>query len=143
MNAITQLKMRHTLRGVQQTARARQFLVVRAKQSGFGDGEGSKSSQKKKTSKRGKVSSRQDPNVQLRNNIKEFEEAAKAAGNQLTPSPSYPDNVVDVDLDSSSDTVPEVVTNRMLKRIAIFAGSPVLLGMMLFPLFYYVRSLSN
>ena len=81
--------------------------------------------------------------MQLRNNIKEFEEAAKAAGNQLTPSPSYPDNVVDVDLDSSSDTVPEVVTNRMLKRIAIFAGSPVLLGMMLFPLFYYVRSLSN
>lgn len=81
--------------------------------------------------------------MQLRNNIREFEEAAKAAevGNGV----SYPDNVVDVDMDAGGggDTVPEVVTNRMLKRIAIFAGSPVVFGMMLFPLFYYIKKVQG
>ena len=81
--------------------------------------------------------------MQLRNNIKEFEEAAKAAevGNGV----SYPDNVVDVDMGAGGggDTVPEVVTNRMLKSIAIFAGSPVVFGMMLFPLFYYIKKVQG
>ncbi len=127
-------------------------LVVRS-QSGFGQDRdtGNKAGQRapktsnktsKKTSKRGKESSRKDPNVQLQDNIREFEAAAKAAG--APGEPSSMDNVVDLDLDaSSSDTVPEVVTNRMLKRIAIFAGSPVLVGMLLFPLFYYVKKVQG
>ncbi len=109
----------------------------------------------KKTSKRGKESSRKDPNVQLQDNIREFEAAARAAGAPAEREQSYVDNVVDLDLDASSgtsytgdtgdtgDTVPEVVTNRMLKRIAIFAGSPVLVGMLLFPLFYYVKKVQG
>ena len=119
-------------------------LSVRS-QSGFGgESDAKKGGQRgpKKSSKRGKVSSRQDPNVQLRNNIKEFEEAVKAA--DVADKPSYMDNVVEVDMDASSnDTVPEVVTNRMLKRIAIFAGSPVVLGMLLFPLFYYIKKVQG
>ena len=124
--------------------RRRLPLVVRS-QSGFGDeSDAKKGGQRgqKKSSKRGKVSSRQDPNVQLRNNLKEFEEAVKSA--EAANDPSFVDNVVDVDLDaSSSDTVPEVVTNRMLKRIAIFAGSPVVFGMLLFPLFYYIKKVQG
>jgi len=74
--------------------------------------------------------------------LKEFEEAVKSA--EAANDPSFVDNVVDVDLDaSSSDTVPEVVTNRMLKRIAIFAGSPVVFGMLLFPLFYYIKKVQG
>lgn len=144
-----------TCGGARRARRARRpslLSVVVRSQSGFGQGKdtGNKAGPKKasktsKTSKRGKESSRKDPNLQLQSNIKEFEEAARAAGAASEISePSYVDNVVDVDLDaSSSDTVPEVVTNRMLKRIAIFAGSPVLVGMLLFPLFYYVKKVQG
>lgn len=129
------------------TCGRRPSLAVRSQsgfgQSGFGgkdDGKKGAQRAQKKTSKRGKDSSRKDPNVQLQNNIKEFEEAAREAAIE----PSYLDNVVEVDLDASaSDTVPELVTNRMLKRIAIFAGSPVLVGMLLFPLFYYVKKVQG
>jgi len=130
-------------------------LTVRS-QSGFGDGTDAKPSRgktsAKKTSKRGKVSSRQDPNVQLRNNVREFEEAAAkeaaargAAAKEAAVRETFADNVVDVDMDasSSSDTVPEAVTNRMLKRIFIFAGTPVVLGMLLFPLFYYIKKVEG
>ena len=93
-------------------------LVVRS-QSGFGqDGDTgkkagpraaktSKKTSKKtstKTSKRGKESSRKDPNVQLQDNIREFEAAARAAGAPAEREQSYVDNVVDLDLDASSGT---------------------------------------
>lgn len=35
--------------------------------------------------------------------------------------------------------VPEVVTNRMLKRIVLFMGVPVMTGMLLLPGFYYLK----
>lgn len=41
------------------------------------------------------------------------------------------------------DVVPEVVTNRMLKRIALTVGLPLFLGLLLFPLFYYLKVVSR
>eukprot|EP01025_Chloroclados_australasicus_P025755 TRINITY_DN2567_c0_g1_i21.p5 TRINITY_DN2567_c0_g1~~TRINITY_DN2567_c0_g1_i21.p5 ORF type:complete len:129 (+),score=19.37 TRINITY_DN2567_c0_g1_i21:276-662(+) len=35
--------------------------------------------------------------------------------------------------------VPQGVTDRMLKRIFIFTGIPVLLGFLLYPAFYYLK----
>ncbi|BBM97000.1 hypothetical protein MPTK1_1g02230 [Marchantia polymorpha subsp. ruderalis] len=37
------------------------------------------------------------------------------------------------------DVVPEVVTNRMLKRIALTVGVPLAVGVLFFPLFYYLK----
>lgn len=45
--------------------------------------------------------------------------------------------------DSSLATVPEQITNRMLKRILLFSGGAVLLGMLLFPAFYYVKKVQG
>ena len=39
----------------------------------------------------------------------------------------------------STAAVPEVVTNRMLKRVIVFMGTPVFGGILLFPLFYYLK----
>jgi hypothetical protein len=37
------------------------------------------------------------------------------------------------------DVVDPVVTNRMLSRVLVFAGLPVLCGLLLYPLFYYLK----
>ena len=37
--------------------------------------------------------------------------------------------------------VPSYVANRMLRRIAIFSGVPVFLGLCLLPVFYYLQVL--
>ena len=39
----------------------------------------------------------------------------------------------------SSDAVPEVVTNRMLRRVILFMGTPVFGGILLFPFFYWLK----
>ena len=39
----------------------------------------------------------------------------------------------------SSDVVPEVVTNRMLRRVILFMGTPVFGGILLFPFFYWLK----
>lgn len=39
----------------------------------------------------------------------------------------------------STAAVPEVVTDRMLKRVILFMGTPVFGGILLFPLFYYLK----
>jgi hypothetical protein len=39
----------------------------------------------------------------------------------------------------SAEAVPEAVTDRMLKRIVIFMGVPVFSGILLFPLFYWLK----
>jgi hypothetical protein len=39
----------------------------------------------------------------------------------------------------NSDAVPEAVTNRMLKRVILFSGTPVFGGILLFPLFYWLK----
>lgn len=123
-------------------------------QGGFGEGPDDATSTRgkarsKKVSKRGKVSSRQDPKLQLKQNASEFEKKYGAVDNKYNSKyddDKYDSNVVDLDLDggaSTSDTVPEAVTNRMLKRIFIFAGTPVLCGMLLFPLFYYIKKVQG
>ena len=42
-----------------------------------------------------------------------------------------------------SDTVPEQITDRMLIRIALFSGGPIVFGMLLFPLFYYIKKVQG
>eukprot|EP00271_Cylindrocystis_brebissonii_P016061 TRINITY_DN39231_c0_g1_i1.p1 TRINITY_DN39231_c0_g1~~TRINITY_DN39231_c0_g1_i1.p1 ORF type:complete len:215 (-),score=25.11 TRINITY_DN39231_c0_g1_i1:317-961(-) len=43
------------------------------------------------------------------------------------------------DNEEESDSVPEVVTNRMLKRIFLATGIPLALGLILFPAFYWLK----
>ena len=37
------------------------------------------------------------------------------------------------------EAVPEEISNRILRRILVFAGLPTLLGMLSLPLFYYLK----
>jgi hypothetical protein len=62
-------------------------------------------------------------------------ESSKSASQEDAPTKfQYRREVVDDD-----EEVPEVVTNRMLKRIGITVGVPVGLGLLLFPAFYYLK----
>ncbi|CAM6117088.1 unnamed protein product [Calypogeia fissa] len=45
--------------------------------------------------------------------------------------------------EEEDEGVPEVVTNRMLKRIAFTVGLPLVFGLLLFPLFYYLKVVSK
>lgn len=38
-----------------------------------------------------------------------------------------------------SDVIPEIVTNRMIKRVGFSVGIPLFIGLMFFPLFYYLK----
>jgi hypothetical protein len=50
----------------------------------------------------------------------------------------------DDDNDYSSDvTVPEQITDRMLRRMLMFSIGPVFLGFTLFPLFYYLKKVQD
>ena len=101
--------------------------------------------------KRGKISSRPSPKEQLKK-LQEDERlykeqmeqrysstnVARADFDKSDMQDSYPDVS-----DDSAATVPEQITDRMLKRIAIFSGGPIALGMLLFPLFYYVKKVQG
>ncbi|KAL2653062.1 hypothetical protein R1flu_021190 [Riccia fluitans] len=41
--------------------------------------------------------------------------------------------------EAEDDVVPEVVTNRMLKRISLTVGVPLAVGVLFFPLYYYLK----
>ncbi|XP_058103850.1 protein PAM68, chloroplastic [Magnolia sinica] len=41
--------------------------------------------------------------------------------------------------DGGDDTIPEVVTNRMMKRMGFSVGIPLVIGLMFFPFFYYLK----
>jgi len=41
--------------------------------------------------------------------------------------------------EEDNDVIPEVVTNRMIKRIGVFVGLPLAIGVSFFPLFYYMK----
>ena len=43
------------------------------------------------------------------------------------------------DIEEDDDVVPEVVTNRILKRLVFTVGAPLLIGLSFFPLFYYLK----
>lgn len=37
------------------------------------------------------------------------------------------------------DTIPEIVTNRMMKRMGLSVGIPLAIGLLFFPFFYYLK----
>ena len=46
----------------------------------------------------------------------------------------------DDDVDEPEEaTIPEVVTNRMMKRMGLSVGAPLSLGLLFFPFFYYLK----
>ena len=99
--------------------------------------------------KRGKISSRPSPKEQLKK-LQEDERLYKEQMEQRYSSASVAradfdqSDVQEADAgDDSAATVPEQITDRMLKRIVIFSGGPIALGMLLFPLFYYVKKVQG
>lgn len=113
---------------------------------GFGgEGEGNQTATgggKKKKGKRGKVSSRPSPKEQL----KQLQEDERLYREQMEQKYASSSNAVPREeqvVESMNDTVPEQITNRMLKRIALFSGGPIVFGMLLFPLFYYIKKVQD
>jgi len=96
-------------------------------------------------SKRGKVASRPSQQKQLERlqiEEKEYQEAMRARMTGNAPPQVIADGGDD-DASSSSATVPEQITDRMLQRMLLFSGGPVLFGMLLFPLFYYLKKVAH
>eukprot|EP00252_Welwitschia_mirabilis_P017395 TRINITY_DN3854_c0_g1_i2.p1 TRINITY_DN3854_c0_g1~~TRINITY_DN3854_c0_g1_i2.p1 ORF type:complete len:201 (+),score=39.88 TRINITY_DN3854_c0_g1_i2:192-794(+) len=50
-----------------------------------------------------------------------------------------PEDESDENNDDGTDVIPEIVTNRMIKRIGVFVGVPVAIGLTFFPAFYYMK----
>ncbi|PRW33988.1 hypothetical protein C2E21_7297 [Chlorella sorokiniana] len=133
----------------------RQRCLRVAADKGFSGGQGQRLPKQVKKSKRGKVASRPSPKLtieQLQADQAAYEEQQRqrqqpAAGS--SPSASSADDVPADAYSSGSGgrtveygstaAVPEVVTDRMLKRVIIFMGTPVFGGILLFPLFYYLK----
>jgi hypothetical protein len=112
-------------------------LNVNSNKGGFGSTANDKPAVK--SSKRGKTSSR---NTAQPNTI----EAAQPQTIRSTPAnqqqrPQQFTTTTQAPIDDYDPTaaVPTIVTDRMLKRIIIFAGSPIFFGLTLLPLFYYLK----
>ncbi|KAL3141687.1 hypothetical protein ABBQ32_004374 [Trebouxia sp. C0010 RCD-2024] len=80
--------------------------------------------QQQKVSKRGTLASRPDPSQVS------SQKQQQQADQQLPDEPSR---------QQGSEEVPEVVNDRMLKRIIAFSGIPVFVGFSLFPFFYFLK----
>ena len=80
-----------------------------------------------KVSKRGTLASRPDPSQVS---------SQKQHQQQQQASQQLPDGL---SRQQGSDEVPEVVNDRMLKRIIAFSGIPVFVGFSLFPFFYFLK----
>lgn len=79
-----------------------------------------------KVSKRGTIASRPDPSQ-----VPSQKQHQQQHANQQPPDgPST---------QQGSQEVPEVVNDRMLKRIIAFSGIPVFIGFSLFPFFYFLK----
>ncbi|CAM6104553.1 unnamed protein product [Calypogeia fissa] len=79
----------------------------------------------------------------VENKTKTTESSEDTSGSSLSPpaledAPSKPFRYRR-DEEEEDEGVPEVVTNRMLKRIAFTVGLPLVFGLLLFPLFYYLK----
>jgi len=100
--------------------------------------------------KRRKDSSRPSPKDQLKKLQQEEEEyrrelEERGSTNPVAQSPVSFDTKemrVNEEADNAA-VVPEQITNRMLKRILIFSGGPMLLFFLLFPMFYYFKKVQN
>lgn len=53
------------------------------------------------------------------------------------------DNMDEGYLSDGDDTVPEVVTNRMLARMGVTVGIPLVLGLTFFPMFWYLKVIKH
>lgn len=111
-------------------------LIVNSNKGGFGSTANDKPAVK--TSKRGKTSSR---NTTQPKPI----EAAQPQPIQQTPDnqqqrpQQFTTTRASIDDYDPTAAVPTVITDRMLKRIIIFAGTPIFFGLTLLPLFYYLK----
>ena len=65
--------------------------------------------------------------------VKQDQSAFKKEPAAERPSPTTQDSEED------DDVVPEVVTNRILRRLVFTVGAPLLAGLSFFPLFYYLK----
>ncbi|KAJ1298650.1 hypothetical protein BS78_01G469800 [Paspalum vaginatum] len=45
--------------------------------------------------------------------------------------------------DDRDATIPEVVTNRMMRRVGVSVGAPLALGVGFFPVFYYLKAVAK
>lgn len=97
-------------------------IRIRASSKGFGKNDAAKPQQQKKAFRPGQPSKAE---------LKKQQEAMGKYYAATTSSSSSED--------ADDDVVPSVITDRMLKRVLIFAGAPVFLGVMLYPLFYYLK----
>lgn len=113
--------------------------------------------QQQKVNKRGKVASRPGPQNSRKDEAKQIREQRQARrlgvqgdeddGDGPAVSSSAADAApVDPSLPSSSfssptgpGTTPQVVVDRMFRRMLVSAGAPVLLAVVLLPAFYYAR----
>ena len=104
--------------------------------------------------KRGKVASRPSPAKQIAQLQAEevaFQEALAARTAAPAAQPAAPARLSrrggeeedDDDDDDTSPTVPEQITDRMLRRMVVFAGVPVVLGILLLPGFYYLKKVQD
>lgn len=137
--------------------RPRSAVLVAAQQKGFSGGAGQKLPKQVKKSKRGKVASRPSPKLtleQLQSEQAAYEEAQRQRQQQGAAAaaegdsddeevvsygggaPSSAGRTVEY---GSTAAVPEVVTNRMLRRVILFMGAPVFTGILLFPFFYWLK----
>ncbi|KAL4446716.1 hypothetical protein ABPG77_007960 [Micractinium sp. CCAP 211/92] len=139
--------------------RQRTAVLVVAQQKGFSGAAGQKLPKQVKKSKRGKVASRPSPKLtleQLQAEQAAYEESLRQRQQQGAAAAGEAD--VDDDEEEtvsyggaatgsgsrtveygSTAAVPEVVTNRMLRRVILFMGAPVFTGILLFPFFYWLK----
>lgn len=67
--------------------------------------------------------------------------ARQASSESAQASSTFSDDVPPVE--TSAPTVPEQITDRMLRRMLTFSIGPVFLGFTLFPLFYYLKKVQG
>ena len=99
----------------------------------------------KQISKRGKVASRPSQQKQLERLQAEEQEYLNSL-RQSTPTlpTSANEKVLAEIIEEEGDaSVPEAITDRMLRRMLMFSIGPVFLGFTLFPLFYYMKKVQD
>lgn len=123
-------------------------IKIRCAGKGFGDGTGKQAKQHVKVSKRGKIASRQDPQERLKQLQKEQEVLGSQTQQQQQQQPPAASSTQQQPAtlpgesgagDDKYASVPQQVTDRMLKRILLFSGLPVATGLLLFPFFYFLK----
>ncbi|PIA33628.1 hypothetical protein AQUCO_04100208v1 [Aquilegia coerulea] len=74
-------------------------------------------------------------------NARGFGPTPKKKSNKLTKKPIINKEEEKDDDDDGDDqgVIPEVVTNRMMKRVGLSVGIPLFVGLLFFPFFYYLK----